>query len=136
MLDNINNLIKEAMKAKDKERLNALRYLKSMLMENSTSTAPIAEMDVVIKHYKKLNDSLEMYKDSPEKAQAIQNELKVIAEFMPKQLSEADVVNLINEIKASLDNPNMGAIMKELQPKIKGQFDGKLASKLVADSLK
>jgi uncharacterized protein YqeY len=136
MLDQINALIKEAMKAKDKPRLGALRYLKSMLMENDTSTKPIEHQDVVIKHYKKLNDSLEMYKDNAEKLAELNAEIAVVGEFMPKQLSQDEVVAMINDIKSGLDNPNMGAVMKELSPKIKGQFDGKLASKLVMEALK
>ncbi|MDA9793072.1 GatB/YqeY domain-containing protein [Bacteriovoracaceae bacterium] len=135
MLEKLAGLIKEAMKARDKERLNALRYLKSMLMENNTSTKPVAEQDVIIRHYKKLNDSLAMYKDSPDKVSDIETEMKVISEFMPTQLDEAAVVAIILEIKASLDSPNMGMIMKELSPKIKGQFDGKKASQLVKENI-
>ena len=135
MMDQISQLMKEAMKAKQKERLNALRYIKSLLTENKTSTKPIAEQDVVIKHYKKLNDSLELYKSDADKTNAIKAEMEVVAEFMPKQMEESEVVDLINEIKGKLDSPNMGAIMKELQPQIKGRFDGKRASQLVKDAL-
>ena len=43
---------------------------------------------------------------------------------------------MIDEIKASQENPNMGSLMKELQPKTKGQFDGKQLSQMVMASLK
>ena len=52
MMDQINLDIKEAMKSKDKQRLNALRYLKSKLLENKTAKQPKAELDVVISHFK------------------------------------------------------------------------------------
>ena len=136
MYEQISKLIVEAMKAKNKERLNALRYMKSLLLENKTSAKPIDEQEVIIKHHKKLSDSLDVFKDSQEKVDAIKAEIAVVAEFMPKPLEESDVVALIEEIKASLDNPNMGGIMKELSPKIKGKFDGKKASQLVQEALK
>ena len=135
MIEELNSLIKEALKSKQKERLNALRYLKSLLMENKTSTKPIEEMDVVIRHHKKLTDSLANFpEDNPMYAQTV-GEIAIIAEFLPKQLTEDEVKELIQGIKDKLDNPNMGAIMKELSPQIKGKFNGKQASDLVKASL-
>ncbi len=135
LLDVINQDIKEAMKAKEKEKLQALRYLKSMLMENSTSQKPVPEMDVVIKHSKKLKDSLVNFpEDHPMHSQTL-FEIKVMEKFLPQALSQEEVQALIDKIKAGLDNPNMGDIMKELQPQIKGRFDGKLASQMVKESV-
>ncbi len=132
----VSEQIKAAMKAKDKTRLNVLRYLKKLFIDNDVSTKPVPEMDIVISHAKKTKDSIEMYPaGSPQRAE-IEAEVKVLEEFLPKQLSEDEVKAIIEEIKSGLENPNMGGIMKELSPKIKGQFDGKLASKLVQDSLK
>ncbi len=136
MIENLNTLIKEAMKAKDKVRLDALRYLKSMLMENKVSKSPKEEMAVVISHHKKLSDSIEMYPEGSDQRNAIINEVSIISEFMPKPLSESEVIKIINEIKSNLESPNMGAIMKDLSPKIKGKFDGKKASALVQQALK
>ena len=135
MIDKISGLMKEAMKAKQKDRLKALRYLKSLLLENKTAKSPIDEQDIIIKYYKKLNDSLELYKNDQSRLADLQLEIDVIAEFMPKQLDEDTVKNMIAKIKAGLDAPNMGAVMKELSPKIKGQFDGKKASAMVRDAL-
>ena len=66
---------------------------------------------------------------------AAEFEVNIIESYLPQQLSEAQVVEIINSIKSNLDNPNIVAIMKELQPKIKGQFDGKRASELVKIAL-
>ncbi len=135
LIDTLNSHIKDAMKAKEKEKLQALRYMKSMLMENATSKKPIQEMDVIIKHHKKLKESLENY--PAEHPMAIQTtaELDFVATYLPQQLSEEDVKTIITNIKSSLDKPNMGAIMKELQPQIKGRFDGKRASDMVKEAL-
>lgn len=136
MIEQLNQDIKAAMKAKEKEKLTAIRYLKSMLLENQTSKSPQPEMDVVIKHVKKLKDSLESYPaDNPMRGQ-IQNEIKFLEVYMPKQMSEDEVVVMIDQIISSLgEKPQMGAVMKELTPKIKGMFDGKKASQLVKDKL-
>jgi len=135
LIDQINQDIKTAMKAKEKETLQALRYLKSMLMENSTSQKPVTEIDVVIKHDKKLKDSLTNFPAKHPMHQQTLKEIEVMKQFLPRPLSKEEVQAMIDEIKGKIDGPNMGAIMKELQPQIKGRFAGKLASQMVKDSL-
>ena len=136
MLEQINADIKVAMKAKEKEKLQALRYLKSMLMENSTSKKPTSDDDVLIKHHKKLKDSLVNFPAGHAMIAQIEQELGFLMGYLPKQLTNEEVVTIINGIKEGLDNPNMGALMKGLQPQIKGRFDGKRASELVKEALK
>jgi uncharacterized protein YqeY len=135
MLDQINDDIKVAMKAKEKEKLLALRYLKSMLMENSTSKKPSSDIDVIIKHHKKLKDSLVNFPADHPMVEQVNQEMTIISIYLPKQMSEEEVAQLIESIKAGLDKPNMGALMKELQPQIKGKFDGKKASDMVKAAL-
>lgn len=135
LIDQINQDIKTAMKAKQKETLQALRYLKSLLMENSTSKKPVTEMDVVIKHDKKLKDSLTNFPTEHPMHQQTLKEIEELKKFLPQPLNKEEVQAIIDEIKGKLDSPNMGAIMKELQPQIKGRFDGKLASQMVKDGL-
>lgn len=135
MMEQITEDIKKAMFAKDKERLDALRYFKSMLSENKTSKAPIAEMDVLIKHVKKLKDSLESFPPENEVRKKTERELIVLSEYMPKQLSEDVVKGYIQEIISKTPGVNAGLVMKELSPKIKGQFDSKLANELVKAAL-
>ena len=135
MMEKITEDIKKAMFAKDKERLDALRYFKSMLIENKTSKAPIAEMDVLIKHVKKLKDSLESFPPENEVRKKTERELIVLSEYMPQQLTEEAVTGFIKEIIAKTPGVNAGLVMKELSPKIKGQFDSKLANELVKAAL-
>ena len=54
---------------------------------------------------------------------------------MPKQLDEAIVKGYINDIIAANPGVNAGLVMKELSPKIKGQFDTKIANELVKNAL-
>ncbi len=136
MFERINNDIKDAMKNKQKDRLEVLRYLKAMLIENKTSKSPKAELDVVIGHHKKLKDSMDAYPEGSEQRTKISAELEFLSPYLPEQMNEEEVVKLIADIASKLDNPNMGGIMKDLSPAIKGKFDGKRASQLVQEHLK
>ena len=136
MFDLITEDIKKAMYAKDKERLDALRYFKSMLIENKTSSkAASPEMDVLIKHVKKLKDSLENFPAENEIRKKTEREIIILSDYMPKQLDEAIVKGYINDIIATNPGVNAGLVMKELSPKIKGQFDSKIANELVKVAL-
>lgn len=138
IFDRVNNDIKESMKAGQKERLDALRMFKAKLIENKTSNKPREEMDVLTSYYKQLKDSADNFPtDAPQRGQ-ITAELKHLDPYMPKQLGAQDVQAIIQEIIANLSKsgkPVMGAVMKELSPRIKGQFDGKLANQMVVQEL-
>lgn len=136
MIEQLNEDIKTAMKSKDKVKLDALRYLKSMLMENQTSKAPTAEIDVIVKQQKKLQEAIDMYPEGHEQRLKSQEEIKIISHYLPSALSEAEVEKIISDIIAKIENPNMGQIMKELTPQIKGRFDGKKASEMTNRMLK
>lgn len=134
MMDQVNNDIKEAMKAKQQERLDALRMLKAEYIKNNTASKPTDELSVTVAHAKRLQDSLEMYESGTPAYDKIVKELEVIKAYLPKQMEESEVVTLISDIKAK-GAKDMGSIMKELQPQIKGRFDGKRASELVKAAL-
>jgi uncharacterized protein YqeY len=134
MMDKVNNEIKEAMKAKQQERLDALRMLKAEYIKNNTSPKPTDELTITVAHAKRLQDSLEMYQAGSDAFEKIQKELAVIKEYLPAEMSEAEVIKLIEEIKLK-GAKDMGSVMKELQPQIKGRFDGKKASELVKANL-
>jgi uncharacterized protein YqeY len=134
LMEQVNNDIKEAMKAKQQERLDALRMLKAEFIKNNTAAKPTDELSVTVAHAKRLQDSLEMYQAGTEAFGKIVKELDVVKAYLPKALDEAEVVAMIADIKAR-GAKDMGAVMKELQPQIKGRFDGKRASDLVKANL-
>lgn len=134
LMDKVNNDIKEAMKAKQQSRLDALRMLKAEFIKNNTAVKPTDEMSVTVSHAKRLSDSLELYAGNEEAIAKIKAELAVVQEYLPKALEESEVIEMINQIKAN-GAKDMGAVMKELQPQIKGRFDGKRASDLVKAAL-
>jgi uncharacterized protein YqeY len=132
--EQINNDMKEAMKAKDAPRLSALRMLKAAFIQNNTSTKPTDDLSVVVSHVKKLQDSLAMFPAGSDMLKATQAEIDALKGYLPQALNEAEVQSMINEIK-SKGAKDMGSIMKELQPQIKGRFDGKKASEMVKASV-
>lgn len=130
LMEQVNNDIKEAMKAKQQDRLDALRMLKAEFIKNNTATKPTDELSITVAHAKRIVDSLEMYEKGTPAYEKIEKEHEVIKAYLPKSMEESEVVAIINGIKAA-GAKDMGAIMKELQPQIKGRFDGKRASELV-----
>ena len=106
-----------------------------MLIENKTSKSPIAEADVAIRYVKKLKDSLVNFPEGNPIRAKTEKEIEILKSYVPKELSSDEVQGFIKEIIAKTPGANAGMIMKELTPKIKGQFDGKLANELVKAAL-
>ena len=137
--------IKEAMLARDADRLLALRQLKSalgyLLIERKTET--LADADFVAlaqKEVKKRRDSIEQFEKGgrPELAAKEQKEIVVLEAFLPKPMSpeelESLVKSIIQEIGAT-SKKDMGAVMKAVQGKVAGRADGKTISTLVGTLL-
>lgn len=135
IFDQITEDIKKAMFAKEKDKLDALRGLKAMMIENKTSKNPIGEMDVLINCVKKLKGSLDSFPEGHEIRTKTEKEIEILSVYMPAELSEEVVVAMIKQIIAKAPGCNQGLVMKELTPQIKGQFDGKKASELVKQYL-
>ena len=130
LMEKVNEDIKTAMKARQQDRLDALRMLKAEYIKNNTAAKPTDELSVTVSHAKRLMDSLEMYAAGTEAHEKILKEYAILKEYLPSEMTEAEVIKLIQDIKAA-GAKDMGAVMKELQPQIKGRFDGKKASDLV-----
>lgn len=135
LYDTVSKDITAAMKAKEQEKLDVLRMLKSALLNNKTAAKPMDEVQVAVTHAKKLKDSLELFPVGGSEQTKILAELKHLEPYLPAQMSEAEVKKIIAEIIAKNPGVNMGGVMKDLSPQIKGKFDGKLANDLVKAAL-
>ena len=141
----INDHIKQAMLAKDKDRLAALRDVKSKILLEATSgsgteVSDDVAMKICLKLYKQRMETYELYiaqgREDLASDELIQ--AKVIEEFLPKQLSEDEIKAEINEAIASLgvSGPqDMGKLMGHLSAKLSGKADGKLIATLVKAAL-
>jgi len=143
----IENGIKDAMRAKDADRLRALRAIKSLILLEETSGSSAdglsadAEMKILMKAAKQRRDSLEVYvaQNRPDLAEKEQAELAIIEEFLPKQLSDEELTAKITEIIAAVgaSSPaDMGKVMGVASKQLAGLADGKAISAKVSELLK
>ena len=143
----IENGIKDAMRAKDADRLRALRAIKSMILLEETSgsnTGEIstdAEMKILMKAAKQRKDSLEVYiaQNRPDLAEKEQVELTIIEEFLPKQLSDSELTERISAIISQLgaaSPADMGKVMGVASKELAGLAEGRAISSKVGELLK
>lgn len=142
LTDQINNDIKEAMKAGEKNRLMALRDIKSKLLLEMTKEGGDGNVDdskamsILNKLYKQRMESIDIYK-SQNRQDLIDEETKqaeVIAKYLPEQLSgeklEAELKSLITSVGAS-GLGDLGKVMGAATKALAGKADGKAISELV-----
>ncbi len=136
----LNQAMKEAMKAKDTERLNAIRLIRSAiknreieLREELDDQGVIAILSTLVKQRK---ESAQVYRDNqrPDLAEKEEAELAVLQEFLPEPLTDGELKTLIDEVVAELGAASMrdmGPVMKQVGERAQGRADGKRASELV-----
>jgi uncharacterized protein YqeY len=143
--DRINQDLKDAMKSGDKVRLSVVRSIRALILEFEKSGAakdltPEDELKMLTTAAKKRKDSIEQFRNAGrnELAESEESELKVLMDYLPKQLDEVEIkkeiIRLANEIgaKSKEDFPKlMPLVMKEL----KGKADGKLVKSIVENYL-
>lgn len=138
--------IKDAMRAKDQDTLRALRAIKSLLLLEATKGGAAGELSadeeikLLTKAAKQRRESAEIYKaqgraDLLEKEEA---ELAVIERFLPKQLSEDEIRTRLQEIISRVGATgaaDMGKVMGVATKELAGQADGRTVSALVKSLL-
>jgi uncharacterized protein YqeY len=141
----INDAIKTAMKAKDRDKLTALRAIKSEVMLANTSKGAgemteDAEIKMLQKLVKQRKDSAAIYQEQNREDLAEEDlkQIEYIQEFLPAQLSEEEVKAIVMEIIAETgaeSMKDMGKVMGLASTKLAGQAEGKLISQLVKSAL-
>ena len=142
--DIINADIKAAMLAREKEKLQALRDIKSkLLLEATAGTGEVSDetaSKIVMKMYKQRMDTYNLYIEQGREDLAADElfEAKVIEAYMPKQLTEDEIrVEVLAAISATgaAAPSDMGKVMGVLSGKLAGKADGKIISQLVKEEL-
>jgi uncharacterized protein YqeY len=137
----IDNDIKVAMKAREKERLLALRDIKKMILMEETKAGYVGEltegeeMKILQRAVKQRKDSAEVYRaqDRPDLLEKEEAEIAVIEDYLPKQLSEAEVEEKLKAIIAQVgatSPADMGKVMGAATKQMAGITDGKTISTL------
>jgi uncharacterized protein YqeY len=144
--ERLNEDMKAALKGGDQARLSTLRMLRSAILlekkkDVSITTLPDPDAIRAFQAYaKKLKDSIAEYQrlGKTDDVAKIQGELKVVEEYLPARLSEAESRDLVRAVIAELNATSMkdlGRVMKEVQTRAQGRGDGKVLSDLVRSSL-
>jgi hypothetical protein len=143
--DEINQAIKDAMRAKDKVRLSTLRDIKSKIMVEATSgsgndVGDDVVLKICMKLFKQRKETYELYvqQDRPDLAKEELEQANIIEEFLPKMLSEEEIlveVKAVIEATGASGPQDMGKCMGMLTKKLAGKADGKIISSLVRAEL-
>lgn len=146
LVDEINNDIKVAMKAKAKETLEALRAVKSALLlaasekgadGNVTEDAGITVLQRLVKQRKEAADAYNG-QNRADLADVEMQQVSVIETYLPAQLSEEEVAEIVDDIitqTGASSMKDMGKVMGMTTQKLAGKADNKLVSNLVKAKL-
>ncbi len=142
--DRIMNDLKEAMKNKDSFKLSVIRMVKGAIqLEKINKKRDLNDeevIDVISKQIKLRKDSINEFEKAGRNdlADTTKKEVEVLNEYMPEQLSSEEVNKIIDEAFAKV-NPtsqkDMGLIMKEVTPKVKGKADMGEVSRIIKEKL-
>ncbi len=145
LTEKINTDIKGAMKARDKEKLDALRAIKSALMleatkDGSGDVSEEVEMKILQKLHKQRKDAAALYQEQG-REDLVHDEVfqaEIIEAYLPAQMSEEEISVVVKEIiaKTGASSPaDMGKVMGAAMGQLSGKADGKIISKLVKENL-
>lgn len=142
--ERINNDLKEAMKSKDSFRLSVIRMVKgAMQLAKPNPREELTDDDVITvisKQIKMRNDSIKEFEAACRSDLVEQNkkEIEILNTYMPKQLSEEELTEIIDKVFEEVkptSQKDMGLIMKNISPLVKGKADMSLVNKLVKERL-
>jgi uncharacterized protein YqeY len=134
--------IKNAMLARNKEELEALRSIKSLILLAETEKGTVAEVSsevenkLLMKAAKQRKESADIFQQQGRKDLADKElvQLEVINRYLPKQLSESEIESAVKKIieQVGAKGPqDMGKVMGTATKSLAGQADGKVISELV-----
>jgi uncharacterized protein YqeY len=141
IIEDINQDLLTAQKAREEETLTCLRMLKSAIKyaaiqgkKDDLSDEEI--MGVIQKQIKQRRDSIEAYNKAnrPELAKKEEREAEVLSAYLPEGMSEEELKKVVQSVISSTgaqSKADMGKVMKEVMSKVSGRADGSQVSKLV-----
>jgi uncharacterized protein len=144
LIATIEDELKDAMKARDAERRDALRLilnsLKSSEKELQRPLSDDEELQVLQRERKKRIEAAEAFRAGgrEEQAESEENELAVLQEFMPEPLSEDEIEEIVDDAIAEVGATSMsdlGRVMADVMPQIAGRADGSVVSQIVREKL-
>ena len=144
VLDQLNQDMKAAMKAKDKAKLKTIRMLKASLQNEKLAKqddlTEQEELDILAREKKQRLDSLQEFKQAgrDDLVDEVEEELTIVAEYLPEPLSDNEVKEIVQSVIDSVNASgmqDMGKVMGTVMPKVKGRADGNFVSEVVKAKL-
>ncbi|NOY06972.1 MAG: GatB/YqeY domain-containing protein [Chlorobi bacterium] len=136
--------LKEAMKTKDKIRIDTLRSIRAQILEYEKSgkgaIAEEEELKILLSAAKKRKEAIEQFQQGgrDDLVAVEQAELEVIQQYLPEQMDEASIRQTVKEHIERLgvtDIKDMGKVMGSLMTELRGKADGKLVQQIVKELL-
>lgn len=140
----INQDAKEALKSKDTVTLNVLRMLKSEIrykeIERGSELSDDDVISVLSSAIKKRKDSIQQFEKGgrDDLASKEKEELAVVTKYMPEQVSEEELSQIISQAiseEGATGASDLGKVMKLVMPKVRGRADGKKVNQMVSSQL-
>jgi hypothetical protein len=140
----IKKQIVEAMKAGDKLRMSTLKLLSSAIhnaqIKKQEDLSKEEELEIVRREAKKRKDAIDAYKKAgaDERADKEKEELVILQEYLPKDLTNEEIENIVDDVISSMgatSMEDMGKVIGAALGKCKGQADGKIVSEIVRSKL-
>ena len=144
MKEELLNDLKDAMKNRDELKKNTITMLRAAILQVEKDSQKTLTEDeilaIVAKEVKKRKDSMEDYKkgDRLDIVEQLEREVEILSKYLPKQLTNEEIVELVNEAISSTGATSprdMGKVMQYLRPKTAGKADGKVVSDIVKEKL-
>ena len=144
LIKEIEDELKDAMKARDAERRDALRLILNSLKNSEKELQrPLSEdeeLQVLQRERKKRVEAAEAFRAGGREAQAEAEELEleILEEFMPEPLSEDEIEEIVDDVIAEVGATSMahlGRVMADVMPQIAGRADGSTVSQIVREKL-
>ena len=138
------NDMKEAMKAKDKLKLNAIRMLRSAIrnkeIETQTELDDDGVLQILANQIKRRKDTIEQFRDAGrmELVAKEEEQLRSLEVYMPAQLSSEELEQLVDSVIAetgAMSPRDMGKVMSAVMPRVRGKADGKFVNQMVREKL-
>ncbi|WP_225743960.1 GatB/YqeY domain-containing protein [Marinilactibacillus sp. Marseille-P9653] len=143
-LEELNQDMKVAMKAKDRESLTTIRMLKSALQNEQINKGEELtddeELTVLAREKKQRLESLHEFQEADRKdlVEKLEKELSIVDRYLPEQLTEEEISQIVQDavVQTGADSmKDMGKVMGAILPQVKGKADGSLVSSLVKKEL-
>ncbi|WP_195852250.1 GatB/YqeY domain-containing protein [Aerococcus urinae] len=143
-IDQLNQDMKEAMKAKDKFRLSVIRMLKGALqkaeIDKEEALTDDEELSILSRELKQRKDSVNEFHEAgrDDLADQIAKEIEIVENYLPKQLSEEEITQAVKEVIDQVGASSMkdfGKVMGTAVAKLKGQADGNQIQKIAKSLL-